>query len=85
MHLRTFAAALVLLISAIRPGAAEPTAPVLVYHRFDSAHPAAMTVTTPVFAEQLASLTSRNIAVVRLHELVDRLHNGVNLRHLRWH
>lgn len=80
MNLRAAAAAAFLLLSALRPVfASEASVPILVYHRFDPAKAAAMTVTTPVFAEELAWLADRKIAVIPLHALVDRLRDGAPL------
>ncbi|HUZ75402.1 MAG TPA: polysaccharide deacetylase family protein [Stellaceae bacterium] len=74
------AAALLLALTGLLPAiAAEPAVPILVYHRFDPGKAAAMTVTTPVFAEQLAWLAAQKITVLRLHALVDRLRAGAPL------
>lgn len=80
MRLCAVAAAAFLLSVMVRPvTATEATVPILVYHRFDPANAGAMTVTTPVFAEQLAWLAERKIAVIRLHAIVDRLREGAPL------
>jgi peptidoglycan/xylan/chitin deacetylase (PgdA/CDA1 family) len=58
--------------------AAEPASgvPILVYHRFASAASGSMTIATSDFAEQLAWLKARHIAVAPLHAVVDRLKDG---------
>lgn len=77
MHLRVLAITALLLAIPIKSASAtEATVPILVYHRFNSTKAGAMTVSTPVFAEQLAWLAERKITVIPLHALVDRLRNG---------
>ena len=82
IYFRSIAIAIALLLSlaGVLPAAGADTAVrILVYHRFDPAKAAAMTVTTPVFAAQLAWLASQNITVLPLHALVDRLRAGASL------
>jgi peptidoglycan/xylan/chitin deacetylase (PgdA/CDA1 family) len=80
MHLRALAVTIFLLLFAIQSAiAADATIPILAYHRFDPARAAATTITDRVFEAQLAWLASRKIAVIRLHEVVDRLRKGAPL------
>ncbi len=77
MNLRAAFAAAFLLISLIGPVAAsEATVSILLYHRFDPETAGAMTVTTPVFAQQLQWLAEHKISVIPIHALVDRVRNG---------
>ena len=82
MQFRAIAAALICICGFVGGAAAASTqgrVPILVYHRFDAATPRAMTVTTPVFVQQLAWLAEHHISVVSLHALVASLRDATPL------
>lgn len=77
-QLSTWAITAVLFAAAIVPAAASSAftrgaAPILVYHRFGPVATDPMTVTTPVFEEQLAWLRTHHYRIMALHDLVESL------------
>jgi len=54
-------------------GAADVHVPVLLYHRFGPRHLDSMTVTTPVFQEQMRLIRERGYHVIPMRELIDSL------------
>ncbi|MGD0639370.1 MAG: polysaccharide deacetylase family protein [Roseiarcus sp.] len=59
--------------------AAEPGAPILLYHRFSPGVPGSTTVTTPAFEEQLSWLAEHHYTVARLASVVAALRSGAPL------
>ncbi|MGD1016403.1 MAG: polysaccharide deacetylase family protein [Roseiarcus sp.] len=63
--------------SVIPSRAADSSVPILLYHRFDASRAgSSMTVTTPVFEQQLNWLADHGYKVARLGEVVDALRSG---------
>ncbi len=67
------AAVFVLCGLAVSGGAPDVHVPVLVYHRFGPRHLDSMTVTTPVFREQMGLIKERGYHVIPMRELIDYL------------
>jgi peptidoglycan/xylan/chitin deacetylase (PgdA/CDA1 family) len=66
-------AALVVCCSPSFGGAPDVHVPVLVYHRFGSRRLDSMTVTTPVFRDQMRLIQERGYHVIRIRELINYL------------
>ncbi len=65
------AAVFVLCCSSVSAGAPDARVPVLVYHRLGPRHLDSMTVTTPVFQEQMSLIKERGYHVIPMRELID--------------
>lgn len=68
--------ALCIALAGPAEAADPPRVAVLCYHRFHPTRPGATTITTPVFAAQLASLADRRIPVLPLRQVVEGLASG---------
>ena len=73
-------AAMIGLAAAPSPApVADPSVPILLYHRFHPSVPGSTTVTTPAFEEQLGWLAERHYKVERLASVVAALRAGAPL------